>query len=275
MIYFDSAATTHLDNRVLDAMITVYKEYYGNPSSLHEDGIKARKKMNQVKNELAQILNTKRQSLIFTGSGTEATNLAIKGFYFKYPSYQFITTSIEHHATQNAINFIKKLGANVVIIDVDEYGFMDLDALENALKNGPSFLSMIYANNEIGTLQPLNKILSLKASYNFTLHLDIIQTPMHIPIDAKALGADLISMSAHKFNGPKGVGLLIKDEAISLEPLVHGGQQEFNLRAGTENLANMVGFLEALKYALKKMIEHNKHINHMAHYFIDKLDQSG
>jgi cysteine desulfurase len=275
VIYFDSAATTHLDIEVLDAMIDVYKHYGGNPSSLHEDGIKARKRMNQVKNELATLLNTKRQALIFTGSGTEATNLAIKGTFYKHKTMQFITTTIEHHATLNTMHFIESLGANVSYLEVDEAGFIDLDKLEELLKKGPSFLSLIYANNEIGTLQPLNKILALKEKYRCILHLDMVQTPSHMPIDVKALGADFISMSAHKFNGPKGIGLLIKETDIQIEPLIHGGQQEFNLRAGTENLANMVGFLEAFKLAMKRIEAHNNHINHIAHYFINQLDLSG
>lgn len=275
MIYFDSAATTPIDKEVLKAMIEVYENYGGNPSSLHEDGIKARKKMNQVKNELAQILNTKRQSLIFTASGTEATNLAIKGFYFKHPSYNFITSKIEHHATENSMYFIERLGAKVHMIDVDYHGFINLEALETVLKKGPCFLSIIYANNEIGTLQPLEKILALKKEYDFILHLDMVQTPSHMSIDIGILGADLISLSAHKFNGPKGVGLLYKSDNVSLDPIIHGGQQEFSLRAGTENLANMVGFLEALKRSIRVLDEHNKHINHIAHYFIDQLNQSG
>ncbi|MFU8787341.1 MAG: cysteine desulfurase family protein, partial [Candidatus Izemoplasmataceae bacterium] len=272
MPYFDYAATTKIDKTVLKAMQKTMETYYGNPSSLHDPGIQARKRLNQVKNEIGSLLNATRKELIFTSSGTEATNLAIKGVYYKNPTAQIITSKIEHHATENTLKFIERLGGSVHWLEVNEEGFIDFDKLEKALKKETSLVSIIFANNEIGTLQNVKKIRAITKAHNVLLHLDMVQAPLHMPIDFHDIDADLVSLSAHKFNGPRGIGLLYKKENIILEPLIHGGQQEFSMRAGTENLAAIVGFSEALKLSMKRLKTHQNHIDHLAHYFIEQLN---
>ena len=274
MPYFDHAATTSLSKSALDAMNTVFKEYYGNPSSLHDVGIKARKLMNQTKNELASLLSCERKNVIVTASGTEANNIAIQGVYNHNPSLTLITSEVEHHATLNTIKYLKSKGANVIILPVNNQGHILLEDLEDALKKGPSLVSLIYANNEIGTLLNHQEVNKLCKKYHALLHLDMVQAPLHEVIDFKALDVDFVSISAHKFHGPKGIGLLLARDLNNFDRIIHGGKQEFEKRSGTENLASLVGMLTALKEAYQKHDEEYHHLKELSHYFIEQLNQS-
>ena len=272
MAYFDHAATTRLSERVRKAMDRHLRDVYGNPSSLHTPGIDARKTMNTVKNRLAEHFGVTRQNIVFTSSGTEANNLAIKGTYFRHPNEQIITTTIEHHATENSVHFIERLGGKTTYVGVDRDGFIDLEALKHALKTQTSLVSIIYANNEIGTIQPLKKIIPIIKAHGALLHFDMVQVPLHQAIDFSELEADFVSLSAHKFYGPRGSGCLIARDPALLEPLIHGGQQEFHRRAGTENVAAMVGFLEAYEAARENTKAHTEHVDNLSHYFIEQLN---
>ena len=274
MAYFDYAATTPLHKRAQESLKETSIRFSGNPSSLHNEGIKARKHLNGLKTTIASLLNAERKNIIMTSSGTEANNLAIKGTYFKYPNQRIITSTIEHHATENAVKFIERHGGDVVFVSVDNEGFIQLDDLEAALKASPALVSIIYANNEIGTIQSLNPIRKLCKQYNAKIHLDMVQVPMHETIDFKALDVDFISISAHKFSGPRGVGCLIVKDPSSIEPLIHGGKQEFGNRAGTENLAGIAGFTTALEMSVQNMKRHNHHVKSLSKRFLQGLDKT-
>ncbi len=274
MLYLDYAATSKPSDETLEVMNEITKTIYANPSSLHALGIQARKRYNEAKKELAGMLNTTWKQLVFTATGTEAINMVIKGTFFKHPQKTILTSSIEHHATINAINFVKQQGGHVVEIPVDENGFFDINALENALNTyDVSLLSLIYANNEIGTIQDITPIRSLLSKHHVKLHLDMVQAPAHQAIDFETLSVDFASFSAHKFYGPRGVGFLyIKDKA-DITPLIHGGKQELSLRAGTENLSGVVGMVHAFKESQDNLSKKEATILQTAQTFLNALDQ--
>ena len=274
MAYFDYAATTPLHKRAQEAMQKTSTDFSGNPSSLHNEGITARKHLNGLKTTIASLLNAERKNIIMTSSGTEANNLAIKGSYFKTPNKRIITSTIEHHATENPVKFLAKQGADVQFIPVDTEGFIDIETLKQTLSNDTALVSIIYANNEIGTIQSIEPIRTLCKQFGVKIHLDMVQAPMHETIDFKALDVEFISISAHKFGGPRGVGCLLIKDLESIEPLIHGGKQEFSLRAGTENLAGVAGFSAALEVSIKNMDRHNEHVKKLAKRFLEGLDQT-
>ncbi len=272
MIYLDYAATTSPSNKTLDAMKETCLKYPGNPSSLHALGIAARKQYNTLKKSLANKLNTNHTNLVLTSTGTEAINQAIKGTFFKHPHKTILTSSIEHHATLNALDFVKAQGGKVITIPVDHEGFLDLDILENTLKTcDVSLFSLIHANNEIGVIQPVEKIAHILKKYHVKLHLDMVQIPAHQIVDFDLFDVDYASFSAHKFFGPRGVGLLYIKDPESIHSLIHGGKQENNLRAGTENLSGLAGMEHALKETWTSLEDKEKTIEELATYFLDCL----
>ena len=275
MLYFDNAASTPPSKNAIKAMHDALDTFYANPSSLHQPGIEARKRLNQAKRHMAEMMHVDRHSIIFTSSGTEAINLAIKGVFYKNKDAAIVTTTAEHHAVSRTTEFLESIGAKVFYIDVDAYGYVDLQALEKILKNHTvSLVSIIYANNEIGALQDVNQIRELTAKYNALLHYDMVQVPLHEAINFKHVDCDLASFSAHKFYGPRGAGFLYKKTHIELTPHTHGGQHEFKLRAGTENLAAIIGMEIALEDTYKTMHTRNQTIQELASYFIEKLKQT-
>ncbi len=276
MRYFDYAATTPTDLAVLTLMHDIAKRYPGNPSSLHEAGIAAKKRYNQAKNAVAELLNTTRKNLIFTATGSEANNLAIQGFHRKHPSARILTTAVEHKATLNACHHLKTTGADVVVLAVTPKGEVDIDALKQHLTPGKHhFLSLIYANNETGTLLNWDAIQTAIKPYDTTIHLDMIQVPLYHPLDFTSLKADMVSLSAHKFHGPRGVGLLYVRNLDIIEPLIYGGNHEFKRRAGTENLPAICGFAAALKTAQTQAKSHDNATQRLAKRLLDKLDAFG
>ncbi len=274
MPYFDHAATTFLSKEVIEAMTKTMETYNGNPSSLHEEGISARKYMNQLKNSIAKTLNTSRKSLLFTGSGTEASNLAIKGFYYKHKKARFITSTVEHHASLNTFKFLSSEGADVDFVAASETGQIDFEALKSTLSNSKhNFVSLIYINNELGTKLDLDQLVKILKPYQYTLHLDMVQAPLHEKIDLEKLSIDMASMSAHKFHGPKGIGLLYIKDSTKIESLIHGGKQEFSKRAGTESLMLMSGLEKALTMCQENLTTHNTITHQLAEHLLTCLEQ--
>ncbi len=276
MIYFDNASSTPPSSSVIKVMHDALNTYYANPSSLHTLGIQARKRMNQAKRNIASMLNVDRQSIIFTSSGTEANNLALKGVYYANRGGDVITSTIEHHSVSYTTAFLETLGVKVHYIPVDTRGYLDLAILEETLKkHHVALVSIIYANNEVGTVQDIDTIKKLTKSHGALLHLDMVQVPLHKHIDLTALGCDLASFSAHKFFGPRGAGLLYKKPGVEIIPQMHGGQHEFKLRAGTENLVGIIGMETALKETIENLDVRENKTNHLAHHLLRKLNESG
>ncbi len=275
MPYFDTAATTKIHPKALQALHDTMRDVYGNPSSLHHVGIEARKLMNQTKAQIAALLGCDKRQLIMTGSGTEANNLAIQGVYQKHPEKRLITSRVEHHASLNTMRYLQSKGADVVILPADEKGRIDIAALSEALTVDTSLVSIIYGNNEVGTLQDLEAIINTVKNSAALIHLDMVQVPLHQAIDFNQLKVDFISLSAHKFHGPRGVGILIANDLASFDRLIHGGKQEYEKRSGTENLAGLVATKVALEEAYKNHTDNVNHSQSLSEYFIQKLNDSG
>lgn len=271
MIYLDTAATTKPLASVIDAITQSLMAFPGNPSSLHPEGFKARKELNRLKASIAAYLGTSKHTLLFTASGTEANNLIIQGRYFKDPQKRFITTKTEHHSVLKTFEHIESLGADVVYLSVDEEGFVDSEALKDALKVPTSLVSILYANNETGVVQDIPLLREITHQAGALFHTDMVQVWLHKDIHLDQLNADFATLSAHKLMGPKGVGLAYVKDSSTLKPHTYGGRQENQLRAGTENLAFMAGFLKALEETHIHKASWKKDIDALAHYFLEQL----
>ncbi len=271
----DHAATTPINEGVISEMLHVIKHDYGNPSSMHAIGIHNRKAINTARKEVAELLRCKPSELIFTSSGTESINLALKGICFtKSDRTEIITTNIEHKATIETLKYLGNTGYTVHDIPVDKEGFVDLDKLEAKLSKRTLLVTIIWANNEIGTIQRVEKIVSLARKYGAYIHLDAVQVIGHYPIDLSILDVDLLSISAHKFYGPKGSGLLFVRDGIRLTPQIHGGNQEFGLRSGTENVSGIIGLAEALKHCYRINHHRQDELTQVVNYFRLSLEQN-
>lgn len=247
-IYLDNAATTKIRPEVRDIIDTAL-ELYGNPSSLYTIGQTSKRVIDESRNIIAKHINCADNEIIFTSSGSEADNLALKSFYFAHINdCTIITTTIEHKAIINSCGFLERLGATIQYVNVDSFGQVDLTELDRLCRNakGKLLVSIQYANNEIGTIQDIKAISEIVHKYNGILHTDAVQAFPEIQIDVRKLGTDMMSVSGHKFGIPKGIGFLYKNRDVEIEPLIHGGQQEYELRAGTENIAYIVGILRPL-----------------------------
>ena len=252
-IYLDNASTTPLDKRVFESMKPYLLENYGNPGSLHTLGLYAKKAMDNSRRKIFNILGCKENEIIFTGSGTESINLAIKGILSsKNKGKHIITQKTEHHAVLDTCKFLEKEGFKVTYLDVDAYGLVDLDELKKAIKKDTILISIMYANNEIGTIQPIKEISKICKEKKVLFHTDACQAAEYLEMDVKKLGVDLMTINGSKIYGPKGIGALYVKEGIKLTPIIYGGGQERGLRSGTENVANIVGFAKALEIAIKE-----------------------
>ena len=271
MIYFDYNATTPLDKRVLDAMMPYLTDFYGNPSSVYSFALKAKRAVEQARDDLASFLGAGTGEIIFTSGGSESDNTALKGIAFaNYPKKRhFITSKIEHHAVLNSARFLERQGFEVSYLNVDKFGLVDLDQLKDSLSDNTLLVSIMYANNEVGTIEPIKDIVEICHKRGVYVHTDAVQVVGKLPLNIKDLGVDFLSVSAHKLYGPKGVGILYAKRGIKFEPLLHGGQHEKNRRASTENVAGIVGLAEAVKIAQKEMAEEEKRIR----FLRDKLQQ--
>ena len=264
MIYFDNAATTRLDPLVLKAMLPYFTETYGNPSSIHSPGKKAREAVENARKVIADKLNALPSEIIFTSGGSESDNLAIKGVAEAKGKGHIITSSIEHPAVLNTCRHLEKLGYDITYLPVDKEGFVRAEDLKNTLRKDTILVSIMHANNEIGTIQPVKEIARICHKEGVIFHTDAVQSFTKVPIE----GPDLISLSSHKIHGPKGVGALYVRKGTPIARQIDGGGQEFGLRAGTENVPGIVGFAEAVRLSTPESI---KKMTELRDYIIDNL----
>jgi cysteine desulfurase len=248
MVYLDNNATTPLDPAVADKMAGFMREHFGNPSSLYPIGRQVKEMLNEAREHVARALGAHKAEIYFTGSGTESDNHALLGVLDALPDKrELVTTSVEHPAVHETAAYLEKKGVRVTYVPVDPFGTIDLDALRSAVTPQTALVSVMHANNEIGTIQPLADVVRIAREAGALVHTDAVQTFGKIPLDAAALGVDLLSVSAHKVYGPKGVGALFVRKGTPLAPFLHGGHQERGLRAGTENTIGIIGFGEAAR----------------------------
>lgn len=262
-IYFDNAATTQLDPEVFEAMLPYMKEYYGNPSAIHSFGRETRAAVEKARRTVAALLNCAPGEIVFTSGGTEADNMVLHCAVRDLGVKHIITSPIEHHAIELTAHHIGNAGdAQVHWLRLDAYGRPDMAHLEELLRTHPhALVSLMHANNELGTRIDLHAVGSLCRRYNALFHSDTVQTMGHYAFDLSELPIDFLSASAHKFHGPKGVGFLYMRSGATLKPLILGGSQERNMRAGTENLHGIVGLAKAMEIAYRDLAQHQEHIS--------------
>ncbi|KRT34549.1 cysteine desulfurase NifS [Acetomicrobium hydrogeniformans ATCC BAA-1850] len=254
-VYLDHSATTPVDQKVLEAMLPFFSMDFGNPNSLHAWGRKARQAVDQARDEVSRLINAEPSEIIFTGGGSEADNIAIKGVALakKDKGRHIITSAIEHHAVLDTCKWLEKEGFDITILPVDEYGTIRPEELRKAIRPDTILVTIHFANNEIGTVQPIEQLGNICREQDVLFHTDAVQAAGHIPIDVKKLPIDLMTMAAHKMYGPKGVGALYIKKGVKIVPLIHGGGQERGLRSGTENTAGIVGFGKAAALASDRL----------------------
>jgi cysteine desulfurase len=276
MIYFDNSATTKPYAEVLDSFIKVSNEYYGNPSSLHGLGGQSEQLLTQARAQIANLLKVNPSELYFTSGGTESNNLAVKGtaFMHKNRGQHLITTKIEHPSISNAMEQLEQMGFDVTYLPVDPKGIVRVEDVENAIRPDTILLSIMYVNNEIGTIQPINEIgKMLKKFPKVLFHVDAVQAVGKMTIDLKEMGVDLFSVSAHKFHGIKGVGALFIKDGVKLSSLNSGGNQENNIRSGTENVAGAVSMAKALRISNEKIPKDSKSLKEIQKTLIKRLSE--
>jgi len=275
-VYLDNAATTPLDPEVMKEMCKVMENTYGNPSSIHSHGREARTLIERSRKTVANLLGTSPSEIFFTSSGTEADNMAIRCGIVDHNIKHAITSRIEHHAVIHTFEALEKAGVvKLSFVNLDSKGNIDYEHLETLLKdNERSFVSIMHANNEIGTLSDIERIGDLCETYNAIYHCDTVQTMGHYKHDLSKLKAHFVVCSAHKLHGPKGVGFLHINHRIKIKPLIYGGAQERNMRGGTENIYGIVGLAKALDMAYADMEQHQQHIQGLKTYMIDQLKES-
>ena len=273
-VYLDNAATTALDDDVIQAMLPYFKEFYGNPSSLYAEGRKAKAAIEESRKKVADLLNVSVGEIFFTAGGTEADNMAILGAVEAFSYKNIITSPLEHHAVLHTVDYLKELGYAVHYLRVDGKGDVDLNHLEELLeKNGKSLVALMHANNEIGNLTDIEKAGKLTHQYGGFFHTDAVQSVGHFPLDLSKNVISSLAASSHKFHGPKGTGILYVNKKNKIKPRIHGGSQERNMRAGTENVAGIVGFTKALEIAFSEQEAHEKHIQEIKNYMIKQLKE--
>jgi cysteine desulfurase len=272
-IYLDHAATTPLRREVLDAMLPVFENGWGNPGSSHAPGRAAREILDDARARLAARLGAEAREIVFTSGGSEADNLAIKGAAWagKAHGHRIITTSIEHHAVGHTVRYLEKFGFEIVELPVDRYGRVDPDQLDAEITDRTIVVSVMYANNEVGSIQPIAEIVERVHSHRgVLLHVDAVQAAPYLPLDLGALGADLVSLAAHKFEGPKGIGALYVRHGTHLLAQQHGGTQERHRRAGTEDVAGALGMARAYELTRDELPETVKRVRRQR----DRLQKS-
>ena len=274
-VYLDNAATTALDPLVLEAMMPYLTDHFGNASSIHGHGRETRSAIEIARKKIADLLNTTAAEIFFTSGGTEADNTAIVGAVEKHDIKHIITSRLEHHAVLHTVQYLKKLNrVSVHYVEVNEQGVIDLVHLESLLKEFPNaFVTLMHGNNEIGNILDLKKVGELCQNHKALFHSDTVQTIGHYPLHLYSLPIDFIAGSAHKFHGPKGIGLLYLKSGSAIYPYMHGGAQERNMRGGTENTAAIVGMAKALELAYQRMNEDRAHITGLKKYMIDELNK--
>lgn len=272
-IYMDNAATTPVKKEVLEEMLPYFSEKYGNPSSVYSLGSASKRAIEDAREKVAKVLGANPKEIFFTGGGSESDNWAIKGVAFanKHKGNHIITSKIEHHAVLHTCEYLEKHGFEVTYLDVDEYGVVDLEQLKNSITDKTILISIMFANNEIGTIEPIKEIGEIAKERNIYFHTDAVQAVGNIRIDVNELNIDLLSMSAHKFYGPKGIGALYIRQGVKIDPLIAGGAQERNRRAGTENVPAIVGMGKAIELAYANLEEKNERIRRLRDMLIEKI----
>ena len=272
-IYFDNAATTPVRPEVKEAMQPYFCEKYGNPSGMYKLASECRRDMELVRKQIGETLGASPEEIYFTSGGTESDNWAIKSTaqLLQEKGRHIITSKIEHHAVLNSCIYLEKQGFEVTYLDVDEWGGVRLDVLEKMIRKDTILISVMYANNEVGTIQPIYQIGKIAKKNNIFFHTDAVQAYGQLLINVKKENINLLSARAHKFNGPKGVGFLYIDKKMPLSSYIHGGKQEKNHRAGTENVAGIIGMGKAAELAFATQTEREKQVQQMRDYFMKKL----
>lgn len=272
-VYLDNAATSKIDPQVLAVMQKFYDSLYGNAGSMHRKGLEAVSALNSARASVAKVLNCSDKEIIFTGSGTESINLAIKGAVEKLrdKGNHIVTTTIEHHAVLDTVEFLESKGFEVTRVPVEPNGIVDPKKIEAALTPKTILVSVMYANNEVGTIQPIKEISRITRERGVLFHTDACQAANYLSLDVNDLGVDLLSLNGSKIHGPKGVGCLYKRRGVFLEPLIHGGGQEFSLRSGTENIPLIVGFAKALEIAQADRVKNSEFESQLRDYLISEL----
>ncbi len=273
--YFDNASTSFIKPEVFEAMKPFFLEEFGNPSSLHKLGIKNRKFINSSRKKIAELLGCNHTEIYFTSCGTESINWALKGMALKNRTKsEIITTKIEHHATLETCTYLASRGYTLQYVDTDSNGFVDVDHLESLITENTLFVSIIMANNEIGTIQNFNEISEVCNRKSTYLHIDAVQAVCHTELNIQQLEVDFLSISGHKFNAPKGIGILYIKDGIEIDNLLHGGKQEHDKRAGTENVAFIAGITKALELGLSEFKEYKDRLNSYSMYILSELDKN-
>ncbi|MBQ8726734.1 MAG: cysteine desulfurase NifS [Clostridia bacterium] len=272
-IYLDHAATTPLDGRVFEKMSPYFMDVYGNANSQHSFGRDAQKAVDQARDQIARLIGAKPGEIYFTSGGTESDNWALKGVVkaHKNKGNHVIISKIEHAAMLSTARELEKDGVEVSYIDVDEQGFIDLDQLKKAIRPTTVLISCMYANNEIGTIEPIEEIVKIAKEHGILVHTDAVQAMGAIDVNVSALGVDLLSFSAHKFNGPKGIGALYIKNGIPMDRLISGGHQERTRRGGTTNVPGVVGFAEALRLTKENMQKDNEYVASLRDRFVQRV----
>ena len=254
-VYLDHSATTRVADEVLAAMLPYFSEKYGNPNSLHSWGREAKLALDEARASVAKLIGADAKEILFTGGGSEADNLAIKGtaFALKDKGKHLITSAIEHHAVLDSFKWLAKNGYEITVLPVDSFGMVQPETLEKAIRKDTILVSIMYANNEVGTIQPIRELGEICRRHGVLFHSDAVQITGHLAVDVKELPVDMLTLAAHKMYGPKGVGALYVRKGIKLAPVIHGGGQEFGLRSGTENTAGIVGFGAAARMAMQRL----------------------
>lgn len=275
IIYLDNSATTKIKTEVLNEMMPYLTTEYGNASSLYSVGRKAKRAIEKARGQVAELVNCNSHEIYFTGSGSESDNTALKGFAYanKEKGNHIITSKIEHHAILETCETLERQGFEVSYINVDENGVIKIEELENAIRPSTILISVMTANNEIGTIQPIEEISRIAHSRNIAFHTDAVQAIGNMPIDVEKMGIDMLSLSGHKINAPKGIGALYIKNGVKVEKYINGGHQERNQRAGTENVAGIVGLGKACELSNKNMDTHIRNLGKLRDYYLAKLQK--
>lgn len=273
VIYLDNASTTRMQDDVVNKMINFYTEDFYNPSSIYSTSQRIRTKVEECRALVATTLNAKNNEIFFTSCGSESDNWALKGIALAYAlkGKHIITSKIEHHAVLNSAKVLEKNGFDVTYLDVDENGIVDIEALEKNIRKDTILVSIMYANNEIGIIEPISQIGSICKKHNIIFHTDAVQAYAHVNIDVNKENIDLLSAAGHKFGGPKGIGFLYKRSSVNIKNIIEGGSQEMNKRAGTENVAGIIGMSEAAKKAFENIDNTTKYEKELRDYSINRI----
>lgn len=275
MIYLDNAATTKTAPEVVEAMLPYFTENYGNPSTIYSLGSTSKKAVNEARRTIADAIGAKQEEIYFTAGGSESDNWALKATAEAYASKgkHIITTKIEHHAILHTCEYLEKRGFEITYLNVDRDGLIDLEELKAAIRPDTILISVMFANNEIGTMEPIEEIGAIAKERNVLFHTDAVQAFGQVPIDVDKLHIDMLSASGHKLNGPKGIGFLYIRSGLKLRSFIHGGSQERSRRAGTENVPGIVGLGKAVERALRIMDEKTKHEIELRDYLIERVEK--